>query len=533
MKFSILIIKVKNANIVKEPVAEAVTDHSKKRVRFKWTDYSYQKLIESDYIPVFLEHIENSDINGAISSLTKLLQDVSKESKCVNTKTIEKAQSSPWWDNELETMRYQKFKCLKSVRRENNDYAKSKYKNVKNEFKMMIRNKKTMYKNDLRKRIENCNLASDFWKIVKSMNHSRDCVNKISSEDWKNYFVLLLNSPNPVDEKFKHEVNEYLNYHDENCVSCKTNINGHEPNVLNSDITLVEIENVIIEIQKLKAPGIDGVTNDILKKGKIMIVPMLQVLFNKILEMGEFRTDWCDAIIIPVYKKGNVNDPNNYRGISLLSSISKIFTKVINNRLVKWAENENKMSELQAGFTKGKSTVDHIFVLQCLIGKYLNRKRGRFYAVFVDFSKAFDSVPHFHLFHGRTINVLRNMYSKVKSCVQIDKDMLSESFSCQLGTRQGCMLSPFLFICYLNELIEMSVINDCKGIFLDAEHPNISMLLYADDLVFVGDNIGRVQKLLDTLNTFCNKWGLKVNLDKTKFMVYRNGGIIKNYEVLY
>ena len=110
----------------------------------------------------------------------------------------------------------------------------------------------------------------------------------------------------------------------------------------------------------------------------------------------------------------------NYRGIALLSCISKLFTKIINARLVSWATKNNKMSELQAGFTKGKSTIDHIFVLQSLVSKYLLRKKGRFYSVFVDFSKAFDTVPHLHLFyslisggiHGRTIAIFRNMYSK-------------------------------------------------------------------------------------------------------------------------
>ena len=78
----------------------------------------------------------------------------------------------------------------------------------------------------------------------------------------------------------------------------------------------------------------------------------------------------------------------------------------------------------------------------------------------------------------------------------------------------------------------MSVINACKDIFLDVEHPNIRMLLYGDDLSLVGDNIKRVQKLLNTLNTFCLKWDLKVNLFNTKFMVYHKSGIVKNYEVL-
>ena len=150
---------------------------------------------------------------------------------------------------------------------------------------------------------------------------------------------------------------------------------------------------------------------------------MLCVLFNKLIETGVYPDEWCSAIIFPIHKKGDVNIPDNYRGISLISCVSKVFTNILNNRLVSWADVNEKMYDVQAGFRKGKSTIDHIFVLQSLIDKYLSKEKGRFYSVFVDFSKAFDSVPHRHLFysllnedlHGRVVNLLRDMYSKLRS----------------------------------------------------------------------------------------------------------------------
>ena len=79
-----------------------------------------------------------------------------------------------------------------------------------------------------------------------------------------------------------------------------------------------------------KSPGIDGVSNDILKNSKLVIAPMLCHLFNKVLEVGVYPDDWCKAITVPVYKKGETSDPNNYRGISLLSCISKLLSKILN-----------------------------------------------------------------------------------------------------------------------------------------------------------------------------------------------------------
>ena len=171
---------------------------------------------------------------------------------------------------------------------------------------------------------------------------------------------------------------------------------------------------------------------------------------------------------------------------------------------------------------------------------YLKQK-GRFYSVFVDFSKAFDSVPHLHLFyslvqegfHGKILCVLRDMYNKLKSSILASNGDISDSFSCSIGTRQGCQISPFMFIFYLNELSKQVRLNECKGIFVDEYHPKVNLLLFADDLVLFGDNIGHLQELLDNLHFFCKRWGLVVNMSKTKFMVFRNGGIIKKNEKLF
>jgi hypothetical protein len=391
----------------------------------------------------------------------------------------------------------------------------------------------------LKEKLEKCNSPSEFWKFIKSCRKNKSCFNCIKGEEWKTYFCELLNMNNPIDEYFSTSVDSYITWHDSNCQECKETLCDND-NIIDKDVTLSEVERVVTELDTGKASGIDGISNEILKKGKLVIVPMLYTLFNQIIESGEFPNEWGKAIIIPIHKGGDVKNPGNYRGISLLSCVSKVFTKILNNRLVSWAEENNIFFEVQTGFRRGKSTVDNIFVLHSLADKYLCKEKGRFYSVFVDFSKAFDSVPHRLLFysllngnmHGRVVNLLRNMYEKLRSCVEFD-GFLSEDFMCSVGTRQGCMLSPFLFILYLNELINLTEENNCQGIFVNEYHPNVTMLLYADDIVIVGDHVGRVQKILNTLSEFCNKWAMKVNMSKTKSMVFRNGGIIKKNEVFY
>ena len=128
--------------------------------------------------------------------------------------------------------------------------------------------------------------------------------------------------------------------------------------------------------------------------------------------------------------------------------------------------------------------------------------------------------------HGKVLKVLRSMYSSLKSCVRTP-DGLTEFFECARGTRQGCMLSPFLFSLYVAEIVTMLEEADCKGVFLNEEIPNVTSLLFADDLALCADTVGRLQKMINVIAEFCERWGMSVNLAKTSVMVFRNGGPLR------
>ena len=191
---------------------------------------------------------------------------------------------------------------------------------------------------------------------------------------------------------------------------------------------------------------------------------------------------------MPLHTNGDINNPNNYRGISLLTTMSKIFTGILHKRLLAWAES-NHMYKAQAGFRQRRSTVDHIFTLYAFVNKYLCRRGGRFYCLFIDFSKAFDRINHTLLFyelckngvHGKFFNILKSMYSKLTACVNTNNG-LTDSFICRIGTRQGCLLSPLLFILFLNSYIQLCNASNAQGIFINENCVNNCRLLYADDI---------------------------------------------------
>ena len=312
------------------------------------------------------------------------------------------------------------------------------YRIARNKFKALYRLKRNKYRENLKHKLENTTSAAEFWKFVRANKNENKCVNSITGNEWKSYYSELFSPKSILDKQFFELVNSFVEEHDRRCEICVEQ--GNQDDV-NRDVTLCEIDNVIDDLSQNKAPGQDGIGNEIIQKARVILTPMLHRLFNSILSTGIFPDEWCKAVIVPIYKKGNVNDPKNYRAVSLLPCISKIFTKIISNRLYKWANEAGKISEFQSGFVKGKSTIDNLYILQSLISKYLGKSKGRFYSVFVDFSNAFDSIPHQHLFysllnnqlHGRVINVLRNMYNKLKSCVQLQDFIQTDEGILQMG----------------------------------------------------------------------------------------------------
>ena len=152
-----------------------------------------------------------------------------------------------------------------------------------------------------------------------------------------------------------------------------------------------EILKVISSLKRNKSSGCDEIVADFFIDSKDFITPYLVKIFNKIYQDGVYPSAWTKGIIVPIHKKGDKLDAQNYRGITLINSMAKIFSLCLRNRLNKWCEMEKVLNESQFGFRDKKSTTDCIFNLHCLIQK-LFYKKSKLFCVFVDYEKAFDTV---------------------------------------------------------------------------------------------------------------------------------------------
>ena len=153
-----------------------------------------------------------------------------------------------------------------------------------------------------------------------------------------------------------------------------------------------EILKALRNLQSNKACGHDQIINEFLKASTGKMTEIYTELFNLILFSDKTPNEWSISMINPIYKrKGSCDDPNNYRGITILSCFGKLLTSVINNSLVEYFDENTTTGPEQAGFRAGHSTVDHVFTLHCIIDFFLAKKK-RLYCLFIDYEKAFDRV---------------------------------------------------------------------------------------------------------------------------------------------
>ena len=170
-----------------------------------------------------------------------------------------------------------------------------------------------------------------------------------------------------------------------------TSVRAADASCLNAPITTDELHDCIKRLKRNKSPGIDGILPEMIKDGGDVLHNCLFVIFNLMLT-NHFPKQLSVGLITAVYKSGDKGDMSNYRGITVGSVIAKLFAMTLDHRIAVWAEDEGIKAKGQAGFRKDFRTTDNIFVLKSLIDKQ-KQTHGKLYCCFVDFKKAFDTVP--------------------------------------------------------------------------------------------------------------------------------------------
>ena len=275
------------------------------------------------------------------------------------------------------------------------------------------------------------------------------------------------------------------------------------------------LEKLLTNINPSKASGPDNIPNRILKECAIHLAPILKTILQCSLDTGELPIDWRDANISSIFKKGDKHLPENYRAVSLTSATCKILEHIICRHLLKHLEKNKILTNLNHGFRSGYSCETQLITT---INDFLQEhdKGQQVDIAILDFSKAFDTVPHDKLPHkleqygikGNIHSWLTNFLS-TRTMRTIVEGESSKETSVDSGVPQGNVLGPIMFLCHINDLSESSVrlfADDCllyRTIKKEEDH----LTLQAD---------------LKHLEGWANKWGMRFNAKKCYVLSINN-----------
>ena len=352
------------------------------------------KLKLQDNIEAFNQTINraaNESIDDTVQSFTRLLHDMAfdtfgKTFKTKNNTTEHTKTTNEWFDESCSNAMGDFNMARNAFNRVRNDETRRNFTRTRTRYNKVKKKAKQQFKLKEGQRISKLAKRDSrkFWKNIRqTFKKKRDEADSLSIDDLYAHFKSVFDESQgntnqnniPNDKQNDSNNTEHMNQ----------NIFDEE---LDFDSTESELRRAVFAQKDNTSPGIDSISSEILKASYDVISPSLLYLYNRMFRNGEYPRSWGDGIITPIFKKGDVNDAGNYRGITLINVLVKIYSQLLLNRLTSWAEIHEQITKNQFGFQKGKSIVDCICILHSVISKILDSGE-KLYCVFIDFEKMF------------------------------------------------------------------------------------------------------------------------------------------------
>lgn len=411
-----------------------------------------------------------------------------------------------WYTTEIRRIRRQQRVVRNRLRNETNPKLKAKFAKSRAELKKLLGKTHAEFKSTTLETSLKSN-PKFFWKYVKSLRKNNNSpVNALINNN-KQAGICEMETANLLNLQFQ----SVFTVEDENMTAeIPMLTNQLMPKIL---VGCDGVRNLLLSLDSNKSPGPDKIAPRVLKELANEISPFLTDLFQQSLESGAVPREWKDACICPIFKSGSELDPANYRPVSLTSIVCKVLEHIIYTDVMQHLNSHALITDTQHGFRRGRSCETQLALFVHDIQSKLDSGK-EVDAVFIDFAKAFDTVPHLRLLkklktfgiHDQVLLWIKSFLSNRRQKVVINGQE-SGWVDVQSGVPQGSVLGPLLFLLFVNDLPNILLCN--SKFFADDSS------LY-DEVRF--EEPFRLQRDLDTLSVWCKTWQLKLNEEKCLVM---------------
>ena len=481
-------------------------------VRYKWTPEkspSYRDHLQSN-VPSWEGESNVDTLNDNLyQAIVNSATDSDMQFPVKQNDEIYTLHDKPWYDAECKTLKRELNTLIRRCKKRDfpSDMTKI-YTEKRNAYNKIEKLKQKQYYDNVVHEIVSTKSSKAFWKAINLFIFKSKNKNLIQFETWYRYLKNLY-SCDIIFDLYLQDI--------------------YNP-ILDTEISLEEVQMSLRKCKKGKAPGFDGLSSEFFQNLPDNWLHYVTHFFNSVLLQERIPSSWGIVVMTMLHKKGDPLNPNNYRSIALVGSLVKIFTQILCLRLQSWAE-DSVLNEFQTGFRRNRGCLDNIFTLNSLIQIQFNKNPSRkVFALFIDFSKAFDSVNHNLLWNklsamgvsSKFIRIFKDLYEKATIRVR-NQNAFSDPIDIDIGVLQGEILSPLLFALFLNDLETYLRDNGCYGVSVN-QIVDILLLAYADDIVITVEFSHMLIRVLKHLYNYCSMNQLNVNLAKTNVVIFRKGG---------
>ena len=441
------------------------------------------------------------------------------------TRRIRKSKS-PWISAHLKDLMHHrdrlKIKAIKS--KDSRDW--SVFRKTRNRVNAEIRNaKKSYYNNTFDKYSNNPRKTWQTINEVTSRVNNKSVINEIDNGG------RILNNPTEVAEEFNQyfaEIGPELAKNIQKVDICyKKYLCNTEKQFLLKETNSSAVFALLSRLCRSKATGLDNISAKLLRECPDLISISLTHLFNQSIKTGILPDEWKSARVTPLYKNaGKRNDMTNYRPISIVPVVAKVFERIIYDQLYEYLNDNKLLSSCQSGFRSIHSTVTAL--LEATDNWSLNIDRGNINAVvFLDLKKAFDTVDHnillskleYYGITGLTLNWFNSyLNNRTQTCTL--NNCTSSKALVRCGVPQGTILGPLLFLLYINDLPKCLIYSQPR--------------MYADDtsITFASNDINRINECVSSDLCNIHNWlsanKLTLNMTKTEFLLIGSNQRLSN-----